>query len=155
DRTRKNMLGVETTRKIHDPAWSGAYDLQFTETVYREVLRRAAAVVESGRPVGLDASFRSAEMRRAARELAIAHSVPSGFIECRTPAGLCRPRRMDREARVGVSDGRRAIFDDFAARFEPVVELAPTEHVILDTSRPLEQSLEELRRALPVWPRGL
>src|SRR5262249_31789082 len=70
DRTRKSMLGVAATRKLHDPAWSGAYDPAFTEEVYAEVLRRAAVVLDSGRPVVIDASFRSVEMRRRARELA-------------------------------------------------------------------------------------
>lgn len=155
DRTRKNMLGVVTTQKIHDPAWSGAYDPKFTEEVYAEVLRRAAVVLDSGRPVVLDASFRSVEMRRAARELAVSRGVPFRFVECRTPAEVCRARLLEREARVGVSDGRLAIFDDFAARFEPVSELPPTEHVVLDTTRPLDESLAKLREIVPVWPKGL
>jgi hypothetical protein len=155
DRTRKNMLGVASTQKIHDPAWSGAYDPKFTEAVYAEVLRRAAVVLDSGRPVVLDASFRSVEMRRLARDLAASRGVPFRFVECRTPAEVCRARLVEREARAGVSDGRLAIFDDFAARFEPVTELPPTEHVLLDTTRPLDENVAKLRDLVPLWPKGL
>jgi hypothetical protein len=53
------------------------------------------------------------------------------------------------------SDGRLAIFDDFAARFEPVTELAGGEHFVLDTTRPLDDSLAEVRAHVVTWPRGL
>src|ERR1019366_10282683 len=80
DRTRKAMLGVEATVPLHELAWHGAYDPAVTERVYAEALRRAEVVLASGRPVVLDASFRSSEMRRAAHNLARAHGVPFRFI---------------------------------------------------------------------------
>jgi len=155
DRTRKAMLGIEATRPVHERAWSGAYDPSFTESVYAEVLRRAGVVLDSGRPVVIDASFRSAEMRRAARELSTRHGAPFRFVECRASADVCRARLAERERGRSVSDGRVAIFDDFCARFEAVVELAPQEHVVIDTSRPIGQSLDALRRRLDTWPEGL
>jgi aminoglycoside phosphotransferase family enzyme/predicted kinase len=154
DRTRKWMLGVEATRRLQEPVWSGAYDPAFTETVYAEVLRRAGVVLESGRPVVLDASFRSREMRRAARELAILHNVPFRFVECHAPADVCKARLVDRERHRSVSDGRLAIFDDFSARFEAVTELPPFEHLMIDTTRPVDFSVESLRAALDTWPKG-
>ncbi|HLK39891.1 MAG TPA: AAA family ATPase [Polyangiaceae bacterium] len=154
DRTRKAMMGVDLTQRLPDRAWSGAYDPAFTERVYAEVLRRADVVLASGRPVVIDASFRSGAMRAAARELANRHGVPFRFVECRTAADVCRRRLLDREGRPGVSDGRTAIFDEFCARFEPVVDLAPPEHVVLDGGRPVEESRGILRGALDVWPRG-
>lgn len=154
DRTRKGMLGVEATQRISDSAWSGAYDPSFTEKVYAEVLRRAAVVLESGRPVVIDASFRSADMRRAARELAVHHNVPFRFVECRAPADVCRTRLVVRERTHAVSDGRLAIFDDFCARFEPVKELLPTEHVVVDTTKLLDETTSRLRSVLDLWPPG-
>ena len=64
------MLGVQPTEPLDHAAWSGAYDLALTDRVYAELLRRADVVLASGRPAVLDASFRSAAHRRAARELA-------------------------------------------------------------------------------------
>ena len=46
------------------------------------------------------------------------------------------------------SDGRLAIFDAFCARFEPIVELPPGEHIVLDTTAPLDDTVDELRQRL-------
>lgn len=156
DRTRKQMLGVRPTERVNDPAWQGAYNPDFTTKVYAEVLRRADVVLASGRPVVVDASFRSESMRRAARDLAERHGVPFRVVECRVPPDACRARLAKREQEEGhVSDGRLAIFDDFCARFEPMTELAPAEHLVIDTSGPMEATLAALDRQLVTWPRGL
>jgi aminoglycoside phosphotransferase family enzyme/predicted kinase len=155
DRTRKRMIGVAPEAPVHDPAWTGAYDLRFTEDVYAEVRRRAGVVLASGRPVVIDSSLRSAAERARMRELARSHRVPIRFVECRADPELCRVRLERRERESGVSDGRVAIFDDFCARFEPMSELSPSEHVVVQTSRPLSQTLLELRSRVQTWPRGL
>jgi aminoglycoside phosphotransferase family enzyme/predicted kinase len=154
DRTRKAMLGVEPTHRIAAQAWSGAYDPAFTEHVYDEVLRRAGVVLASGRPVVIDASFRSSAMRRAAREMADFHGVPFRFVECRAPAHMCKERLTQRQEGQPVSDGRVGIFDEFCARYEAVTELPSSEYLSIDTSRPLEENLETLRASLDTWPRG-
>ncbi len=154
DRTRKAMIGVEPTRPMHDAAWQGAYDPVFTEQVYAEVLRRAEVVLASGRPVVVDASFRSRAMRAAAREMACAHKVHFRLVECHAALSLCRERLIAREQEVAVSDGRGEIFDDFCARFEPVLELPTTEHIVLDTTRAIEQAVGALYAHLDTWPLG-
>lgn len=149
DRTRKHLLGVAPTQPVREAAWSGAYDPAVTDRVYAEVLRRADVVLASGRPAILDASFRSAEMRAAARGLAAARGVPFRLVECRAPAEVCRARLRRRADDGGaVSDGRLEIFDDFCARFEPVTELGASEHVTLDTTRPIDACLATIRDAL-------
>ncbi|MDB4998281.1 MAG: hypothetical protein JWM74_5713 [Myxococcaceae bacterium] len=154
DRTRKSMLGVAPTRAMPETPWHGAYDPSFTEEVYAEVLRRAAVVLASGRPVVLDGSFRSPRMRRAARELAATYGAPFRFVECRADGSVCRTRLVSREAELGVSDGRLAIFDAFCARFMPVTELPSPEHITIDTTRPTGETRRVLRAALDTWPRG-
>jgi aminoglycoside phosphotransferase family enzyme/predicted kinase len=155
DRTRKQMLGIPPTQAIDEASFRGAYDPAFTDRVYDEVLRRADVVVSSGRPVVLDASFRSVDMRRRARSLATAHGVPFRFVECRATRDVCLARLSARERDRGISDGRGAIFDDFCARWEPVAELSADEHVVLDTSRPLAESLAAVEAHVETWPRGL
>jgi uncharacterized protein len=155
DRTRKHLLGVGETESLQEHPWRGAYDPSVTADVYTEVMNRASVVLASGRPVVLDASFRSRTERQHARDLARAHGVRFRFVECRAPAEVCRQRLELRSRAPTPSDGRLAIFDEFAARFEPVDELAPTEHVALDTTRPTEQSIAELRSHIVTWPRGL
>lgn len=154
DRTRKSMVGVDATQPMHEAAWTGAYDPGFTDRVYAEVMRRAEVVLASGRPVVVDASFRSPAMRGLARQLAMAHGVPFRFVECRADPDVCRARLADRARTAGVSDGRLAVFDAFRARFEPVTELPPTEHVVLDTTRPVAASVDVLRANVETWPGG-
>ncbi len=153
DRTRKQMLGVDPELRVADPAWQGAYDPAFTERVYAEVLRRADAVLASGRPVVVDASFRSAAQRSAARALARARGVEIRFVECEASLDVCRARPARRETEPGVSDGRAAIFDDFVARFEPLAEVAPREHVKVGTEGGVETALARVREIVPTWPR--
>ena len=155
DRTRKSVLGVNALRPLHEPAWSGPYSPAFSDRVYDELFRRAGVVLASGRPVVLDASFRSASLRSMARDLAKAHGVPFRFIECRATPEVCRERLAERARQRTVSDGRLAIFDEFCARYEPVVELGADEHLVLDTTKPIEDSLETLRQSLETWPQGL
>jgi predicted kinase len=155
DRTRKRMVGVQPLQRLEEPAWSGPYDPAFSAKVYGELFRRASVVLSSGRGVVLDASFRSNELRRAARDLAAAHGVPFRFVECRAPRDVCLARLAVRERQGSISDGRRAIFDDFCARYEPVAGLAPTEHIAIDTTRSLEENLDELRQRIETLPPGL
>jgi uncharacterized protein len=156
DRTRKSMLGVAPTTRVNDGAFAGAYDKGFTDRVYDELLRRAGVVLASGRPVVLDASFRSPKMRLAARELGRTHGVPFLFIECQAPAEVCKSRLSHREGRGDtVSDGRLAIFDDFLREWQPPSELAPREHMVVDTSRPEEDTHREVTSRVTTWPEGL
>lgn len=141
DRTRKQMLGVSATARVSPGTFQGAYDPRFTSDVYAEVIRRAEHVLASRRPVVLDASFRSASMREDARALAKRAGAPFRFVECRAPLATLRARLDARDGVASISDARAGILDDFAARFEPVTELQPDEHVIVDTTRPLDETL--------------
>ncbi|MCL2447616.1 MAG: AAA family ATPase [Polyangiaceae bacterium] len=141
DRTRKALLGTPPTHPLHHAPWQGAYDAASTERVYDEVARRAEVVLESGRPVIVDASFRSRAARVAIREIARRRRIPFYFVECTADADVCRARLAERARTRGVSDGREAIFDAFTASFEPVTELAPGEHIVADTTRPAGESV--------------
>ena len=154
DRTRKELLGVEATTKVHDAPWKGSYSSEWSERVYAELFRRAGHVLASGRPVVLDASFRTAAWRSAARATARERDVRFHFVECKAGPEECRRRLVERSRVRSVSDGRLEIFDEFVAKFEPVTELPPAEHFVVDTERPLTASLHGLLEELPSWPEG-
>jgi len=155
DRTRKHMLGLAPTTHVIAGAWQGPYDPTFSVAVYAEVLRRAGAVLASGRPVIVDASFRTASARAAARDLASLHNVPFRLLECRVPLDLARERVAARDARESVSDATPEVVTAFAAGFEPIVELPPTEHLVVNTSGAIDVALVDVFREISAWPRGL
>ena len=144
DRTRKSLLGVEATEHIEVDSWAGAYDKKFTEKVYEEMIERARIVLESGRPVILDGSFRAKHLRAAARALAEKHGAPFLFVECRAAREVCRARLEHRgQEEDVVSDARADLFDDFARAWEAVNELPSEEHLIIK-SEGATGRLEEL-----------
>jgi len=155
DRVRKHLTGVKATTPLHDAAWQGNYAPDVSRRVYDELFRRARVVLGSGRPVILDASFRTQEDRNRARSIADELRLPFWFVECRANPDLSRSRLGDRAKAASVSDGRLAVADDFAASWEEVSGLAPEQHLLLDTALPLSESLNKLSSVLPVWPTRL
>lgn len=153
DRTRKFLAGVPASTPLLEKPWEGTYSEAFGERVYEELGRRARAVLSTGRPVIVDASFRSRSQRKAMRSLARTLGVPFTFVECRPDIEVCRERLRHRESEV--SDGRLEIFDDFARRWEATSELDPREHIVIDTARPIEDTMALLRARLPVSFDGL
>jgi aminoglycoside phosphotransferase family enzyme/predicted kinase len=134
DRTRKFLAGALPTERLTSDRFPQTYGSRFSRRVYRELLRRASAVLKSGRTVILDASFSREKTRAGARDLARALDVPFYLIECRASRETCRDRLKKRERGASISDARIALYDRFAASFEPIRELSANEHVVIDTS---------------------
>ena len=147
DETRKQLLGVAPTTPLVHGAWQAAYSPEHNREVYAEVLRRARAVLASGRSVIVDASFRSRADRVAARRMSLGQSAGFQFVECRVPEHVARGRLAERARGPSTSDGRAEIYDDFALHYEAVTELEPGEHLRLDTTLELSESLAALERA--------
>lgn len=147
DRVRKRLLGVEPTTRLAHGAWQGAYSPDRNRDVYTEVLRRAGVVLESGRSVVIDATFRRRADREAARDLALARGASFCFIECHTSDAVARARLAARARGPSESDGRLEIYDELVASREAVTELAAHEHLRVDTSGSVEQTLAALARA--------
>jgi aminoglycoside phosphotransferase family enzyme/predicted kinase len=148
DRTRKNLFGVAPTTSLRSPAWQGAYDPAVSDRVYGEMIRRAEAVLDSGRSVVLDASFRSVELRAAARDLARRHGLAFRFVECVAPAEVCATRLATRASMPSVSDAGVAEYEALARSYVPPRELDESEHLAVDTARPLHESLAAVRERL-------
>jgi aminoglycoside phosphotransferase family enzyme/predicted kinase len=144
DRTRKALLGVEAKSPIHDEPWRGAYSDERTEQVYAELLRRAEIVLDSGRSVIVDASFRTCSMRQQVRQLARALGAAFTFVECRVPLEVSRQRLSERANAPSISDGRSEILDEFLGRSEPVVEIPAGEHAVVSSTGPVSESLVQL-----------
>ncbi len=140
DATRKHLAGIARA-EVGDPE---IYTEEITARTQTELLRRASRVLESGRPVILDTSFKSRETRLRARSLAEDMKARFLMIECRIPEHIARQRLQVR--RGGVSDARESLLVEFLDSFEPMTELSPEEHLLLDGRSSGEQVLAELRR---------
>ena len=147
DETRKHLMGRGPSESLRSEAWTGPYSPDSTRATYQEVLRRAGVVLRSGRPAIIDASFRSQTMREGARSLAHARGVPFLMVECVAPSEVCIARLSARNERHE-SDARADIFGEFAASFEPMIELNQSEHARVDTSLPVGETEKQLERLL-------
>ncbi|HZS32711.1 MAG TPA: AAA family ATPase [Methylomirabilota bacterium] len=146
DRTRKWLAGVAPT----DRAPARAYEPAFSARTFEELFRRAAVVLESGRGVILDATFRGRDLRRRARDLAHRHGCRFLFIETTLDEARLRERLRRRALAPAVSDATEALLPRMRAEFEPVLELSPAEHLVVRTSEPVADLVAAVRRVLGV-----
>jgi aminoglycoside phosphotransferase family enzyme/predicted kinase len=114
DRTRKALAGMAPTEKggaelYSEPGRARAYD---------ELLRRADAVLGSGRAVVLDATFPQVSRRRQAREAAVARGADVVFVEVACDEATLRARLARRRVGGSVSDATDAELDALASRYE-------------------------------------
>jgi predicted kinase len=72
--------------------------------------------------------------RLAAHQLAVKYGAAFLAVECTAPDETIRQRLEERSRAGSVSDGRWEIFADIKKEFDPVTEVAPMEHLILDTA---------------------
>lgn len=147
DQTRK-ARGASPGPQPGSPAFRGEYDPEVTREVYRLLETNARHVLDSGRSVIVDASFRSRRQRERLRSLAAKTGARLVFLECRPPHAVCRQRLALREHQATVSDARLGLFEQFVARYEPVTELPPAVHLPVDTSLPNELNVSSLCRWL-------
>jgi aminoglycoside phosphotransferase family enzyme/predicted kinase len=146
DRIRKHLAGRLPLDALSAPPFRGAYSVEASEQVHSELCRRASVVLASGRPIIVEASFRTAAQRASIGALARAHRVPFYFVECRAPTAVRKGRLLERAQSASVSDGRLEIVDAFDRAFEPVTELDASQHLRLDTSQDLASNVNEFRR---------
>ena len=136
--------GVRATERAPE----GAYSAAFSARTFDEVFRRAVVVLDSGRGVVLDATFRERALRFRARELAGRHGRRFLFVETICDEAALRERLRRREAGPSVSDAGEALLDRVRAEFEPVTELGGGEHVRVDTTGPPDATVRAAREAL-------
>jgi hypothetical protein len=133
DVIRKELAGIPPSERHYEDFASGLYSLQSTQQTYNELFRRAGEQLKKGRSIVLDASFMKRSDRLAARQIAVKHGAAFLAVECVAPDETIRQRLEERSRAGSVSDGRWEIFADIKREYDPVTELSPDEHLILDT----------------------
>lgn len=141
DRVRKHLLRVDRYTSLNEGQFSGAYAEEVTLKTYETVREWAGFVVQSGRTVVLDASFRSQRERAALCDWCRQLGARLLFVECVAPPDTLRTRLRERAQGPSVSDAREELLDAFLRDYQPPRELAPELRCTLDTTLPVvEQS---------------
>jgi aminoglycoside phosphotransferase family enzyme/predicted kinase len=131
DATRKHLAGLAPTTR--GPA--SIYTAEFTEKTYAALAARAAQVVDSGRNVILDATFRTAAERARARELAAAHDCHFLFVEATCDLATMQARLRQRAQQPSESDADEAVLSRMRTDYRPAEELRPEERFVAHTDR--------------------
>ncbi|MFC4119908.1 AAA family ATPase [Nonomuraea zeae] len=146
DRVRKELAGIAPEQPAPAPFGEGIYSQEWTERTYRELLSRAETMLQHGEPVVLDASWRAAGQREAAKEVGRRTSSDLVALHCTAPPQLIAERLARREG--GMSDADRAIGAAIAATAAPWGDA-----VEIDTGVSPEHALERALAALHArWP---
>lgn len=153
DVLRKELAGLSESKQQHEQYGEGIYSKSFTQKTYEALYQRAEQSLLRGQSVLLDASF----IRRADRERAqnLAKRLGAAFylLECVCPEPVVQERlaRREEEGR-DVSDGRWEIFQRQKEVAEPITEVDPSCHLLVDTAQPLTKLLPEIVQRLTSRP---
>lgn len=153
DAVRKELAQISAQEHRYEAYESGIYSAQFSRRTYEEIFRRAAALLEEGHSVIIDASFRKIVERQQALKLAATARANLLVLECVAPDEIVKEwLRQRQQEGTAISDGRLDIFDDLKRGTEPVTEVPPNQHLVVDTSGSLEDAIRQiLAVALPHW----
>jgi predicted kinase len=156
DHARDALLGLHRVEELSSSEWEHAFSPKLHEEVYNEVFRRSRLALQSGRPIVVDGCFGSRQLRTRIRGLALECGVPFLFVECHCPENVITERLRQRSELAGIEEKTwMEISDGFKDKWESVEELSEMEHLVVDTSKPLEDTIALLRKRLPTWPTGL
>ncbi|MFO7772947.1 MAG: AAA family ATPase [Dehalococcoidia bacterium] len=144
DVTRKQLAGIPLTEHRFERFGAGIYSPEFTHKTYDEMFNRAEEILSNGDSVILDASFSKAEERLKAKDLAERTGADFVVIECILNEEIVRERLASRQEQRSISDAGEGLLEPQKNLFEPVDEVPDDQHVVVDTSRPVDRLLEEV-----------
>ncbi len=136
DVIRKEISGVPLDEHRLERFGEGIYSEEITRKTYQRLFEKGEEELVRGRPVFLDATFLKSDERKMARNLAEKSGAAFFILEVTSPEIVVTNRLKERIRREGeVSDGRPEIYALQKEIFEPVREVSPGCHLVVDTSR--------------------
>ncbi len=149
DETRKMLAGIDPREHRYEPFMQGIYSSSFSNLTYRAMNEDAKKHLLKGESVILDGTFRRAEERAKAVELARESEAEVWIVECVLPEAEAQ-RRLERRTEEGftVSDGRWPLYHQQLSQWDQVGEVPRERHLILDTSNCEEETIRSLLQAL-------
>lgn len=142
DVVRKRLAGVPIDAPAKPIAYdAGIYTPELSAQTYQAMLDEAASHLDASRGAILDATFQLRVGRDAVRAVARQHAVPFLLVECQCDEVEVRRRLQRRvEHGGGPSDADWNVYLEQRRRFEPIGSDEESDHLIVDTTAPAEQS---------------
>jgi len=142
DVTRKKLANIPPTEHRFEEFHSGIYSDDFSRRTYDAILAEAAEALSRGESIILDASFRRKGERARVRRIAEEKGADLIALECKLGEEEARRRLEQRRKEKATSDGRWEIFQLQKESFDPVAEFLALQHFTLDTSQPIDETIE-------------
>jgi hypothetical protein len=152
DAVRKKIASVPLHAHMNENYGEGIYNYAFTAAVYEELQVLANNALANGRSIIIDASFIRKRDRDCFRKLAAKYR--ARFLQVHTvcPEQETERRLTCRSAKaMEISDGRWELYGCQRDKFENIEE-DEGETVLIDTSRPLNASVDIIITALGLLP---
>jgi aminoglycoside phosphotransferase family enzyme/predicted kinase len=144
DATRKHLAGLPADARGDAALYSDGH----TRRTEDELLRRAGVVLQSGRGVILDATFRAPQLRARVRRLAEETGRPFRLVELTCDEALLRQRLRLRAQGPSQSDAGVELLDQIQRQYQPPEELPAPLRLRLDGSQPVEELVGRVRDSL-------
>jgi aminoglycoside phosphotransferase family enzyme/predicted kinase len=133
DIVRKDLAGSNSGEEL--------YSTEQTRQTYAECLRRAEELLQDGRRVLVDATFREDAWRRAFLKAAVRWGMPGLFLLCRASPAVVQARLAAR--RGDVSDADWAVYQQLAAAWEDTGPLVRQTLRAINTDGSQEDALNQ------------
>ncbi len=139
DIERKRLQGLAANARTDSGIGQGLYDPASTARTYARLADCARAIIASGRPAIVDATFLQREQRQQFQALAAELNVPFRILDCRAPAAVLRERVQARaEQGSDASEADLAVLERQLASRQPFSESETAHVVALDTCARLD-----------------
>ncbi|MFO8113314.1 MAG: AAA family ATPase [Desulfosalsimonadaceae bacterium] len=122
----------------------GIYSKGMTALTYGRLLLLAQDHIEKGSSVVLDATFGARHFRREVLRLAEDMDASIFFVECIAPEAVLKKRLAARKSGSLLSDARISHFDAFCQSFEPLDEIHPDQHIVVDTEKSIHECMARI-----------
>lgn len=132
DVVRKELADLDPLQSANADFGEGIYTAEFSERTYKELRRRAEAMLRKGSRVAVAATFVSDRRRRQMIEVARRLGVPVRFIECSIPDDVARHRLRARTD--DASDADVDVYRELKERWESPSDEVARVHEMWDTS---------------------
>jgi uncharacterized protein len=132
---RKQLAGIDQNSPATAAYNQGIYEPEFTARVYDSLVREAKRVLNAGNGVILDATFGKRSQRRRLINTMTEVGVEPFFIECRADKDVIIQSLSQREHDPQrISDANVAIYVSQVKEFDPLDEIPPASHEVVDTT---------------------